>query len=1103
MRLAVLHHGDSVLKQTVSGLKPGEWTITTHDLSAESLITEILDYEVVIADFSSENMSEIERIIQSLKGNVPCILVVEKEEEKKLIEKGIISAGNYLTNDLTPGQMRLVMQIIIRQKTFPSISETHYKLLFELSPTGLFLADENGNILDVNTTTCTSLGYTREELIGRNFRQLVPDDILSLVEQNIASLEEGEMRYIDTVNLRKDGTRRNMELRETRIPLPGGKSGILVASTDITEKIKINKRITESEEKYRLVVENASDGIVIIQDTMIAFANEQCRNMIGYEINDILGKSIFEFLNPRNRDAVKKAFIKWMDSGKPLSVFETELIRKNGELMPIEMNSTLIQCHEKESILVMIRDVSERNKILNTLRESEVSYRSIFDYASDAICIQDEMGVFLDVNAAATRMYGYTRQEMVGYTPDKLSAPGLNDSKKTIEHLNLAFKGIPQRFEWWGKRKKGEIFPKDVVLNKGRYFGKDVVIAMARDISERYAVMEALRESEDKYRSLSQQLPVGVYRTTSDGRLVYTNPALVKMLGYQSEEELLKININDHYLKLSDRETLYSSTGLNSEVLRSEFQLKKKSGEIIWVRDNSRLIFDKQGQPEYFDGVLEDITAQKLLEKAMQESEKKLRATLQANPDLMFRFDRKGNFLDYHASSGHKLYVEPSGIIGSNIHDHFSSEIAKKTVESIKACLDNGEMQVFEYQLELLGETRYYEARLVPVDKEEVLSFSRDITEQRKREEEVRMMARALMSVNDCVTITDQASNILYVNEKFCVVYGYKPEEIIGKNIMVLRAEKPEKPVDEILSATLEGGWKGELVNKRKDGSIFPIQLSTSVVRDEYNDMLVLIGVSNDITEQKRAEKELMQAKEKAEESDRLKSAFLANMSHEIRSPMNGILGFAHLLKEEDLSITSRQYVEMIQTCGNHLLAVINDIVDISKIQANQLKISYSEVNLNDLMDELYLTFSSQLKTKDKLLISLHKIVPEDQPAVIIKTDMVRLRQVFINFLSNSLKFTASGHIAFGYVEKEKGIIEFFVKDTGIGIPPGFQPVLFERFRQADDSLARGYGGAGLGLAISKGIIEILGGKIWFESVPEKGTAFYFTLPADSDQVKK
>src|SRR4030066_428193 len=266
-------------------------------------------------------------------------------------------------------------------------------------------------------------------------------------------------------------------------------------------------------------------------------------------------------------------------------------------------------------------DLSEEKKLeqMNTaLAESELSYRSIFEYSTDAIYIQDGDGVFIDVNPAALRMYGYEKDEIVGFTPDKLAAPGRNDLKKTHDYISKAFNGEPQRFEWWGRRKNGEEFPKEIVLNRGRYFGREVVFAMARDITERLQVLEALKESEDKYRSLTDHIPVGVYRTTADGQLVYSNPALVRMLNYESAEELLKLNVRQLYANPANREDQINKSTKISGVIQSEFQLKKKTGELIWVKDNSRLLFDKKGNPLYFDGILEDITEKRVSEIQLQ-----------------------------------------------------------------------------------------------------------------------------------------------------------------------------------------------------------------------------------------------------------------------------------------------------------------------------------------------------------------------------------------------------------------------------------------------------------------------------------------------------
>ena len=274
------------------------------------------------------------------------------------------------------------------------------------------------------------------------------------------------------------------------------------------------------------------------------------------------------------------------------------------------------------------------------LAESESSYRSIFEHATDAIYIQDEKGVFLDVNPAATRMYGYKRAEMVGSKPDKLAAPGKNDLKKTLEYVRKAFKGEPQIFEWWGKRKNGEEFPKEIVLNKGMYFGREVVFAMARDITERFNVLEALKESEDKYKSLANQIPLGMYRTKTDGQLVYANPTLVKMLGYKSVKELLKLNVRQLYANPDDRNNQLKKSKKPSGVIQSEFRLMKKSGELIWVKDNSRLLFDKEGNPEYFDGILEDITERRRSEIALKESEANLKAIIENTLESIWSVDR-------------------------------------------------------------------------------------------------------------------------------------------------------------------------------------------------------------------------------------------------------------------------------------------------------------------------------------------------------------------------------------------------------------------------------------------------------------------------------
>lgn len=259
-----------------------------------------------------------------------------------------------------------------------------------------------------------------------------------------------------------------------------------------------------------------------------------------------------------------------------------------------------------------------------------------------------------------------------------------------------------------------------------------------------------------------------------------------------------------------------------------------------------------------------------------------------------------------------------------------------------------------------------------------------------------------------------------------------------------------------------------------------------------------MVSMMEDITERKVFENELIKAKNKAEESDKLKSAFLANMSHEIRTPMNAILGFSDLLSSSEYEADEKdEFLDMIKSSGRLLLNLINDIIDISKIEAGELKIQPVNFSPAMLLNELQLTFRNQLNGAGKSEIKLLVEMPVDFEKNIVFTDKLRLQQVLTNLLSNAVKFTHSGQIVMGVIQVE-GFYEFYVKDSGIGIPPSKLEVVFERFRQADESHTRLYGGTGLGLAIVKNLVELLGGRIWADSIEGKGTAFYFTLPSDT-----
>ncbi len=526
-----------------------------------------------------------------------------------------------------------------------------------------------------------------------------------------------------------------------------------------------------------------------------------------------------------------------------------------------------------------------------------------------------------------------------------------------------------------------------------------------------------------------------------------------------------------------------------------EIPMKTVNGKSIWVRNQVRVQCDKAGTLQYLDGVMLDITDRKLATDAMRDSEAKFRAMVMAIPDQLFRISSSGMLVDF-APTDQVYYPELKfDMIGKSLGEFFPREVLKKFSNAIDLCKSTQELQTFEYNISVNSQVYFYESRIVPAGDGVFLILQRDITQRKKAEEEIKMLAQAILNANDSISITDLDNNFLFVNPAFLEIYGYTYDEIIGKNTSILKPPDSGKELDkQILDDTFKSGWQGELINVKKDGSIFPISLSTSAVVDDDGKPIAMVGIANDITERKLTEQELIRAKERAEESDRLKTAFLSNMSHEIRSPMNAVLGFIQLLRsDEQLSETGKQYIDLIQNSGNQLLSLIEDIIDISKIQSNQLRISKSQFDLNQCMEELYMVFSAQLKSKeDAKTMLFHPELANPSP-FIIYSDLVRIRQILTNLLSNAIKFTPSGSVKFGYtlvIDDDFPHIQFYVKDSGIGISAETQALIFERFRQADDSYSRLYGGSGLGLAISKGLVELLGGNIWVESQIGEGAAF-------------
>ncbi len=371
----------------------------------------------------------------------------------------------------------------------------------------------------------------------------------------------------------------------------------------------------------------------------------------------------------------------------------------------------------------------------------------------------------------------------------------------------------------------------------------------------------------------------------------------------------------------------------------------------------------------------------------------------------------------------------------------------------------------------------------------------RDITERIRNEQQLRLQSAALEAAANGIVITDKQGTIEWVNSAFSRMTGYSLGQAKGQNPRILKSgQQNEAFYHDLWDTVLRGEvWSGEITNKRKDGSLYPVEMSIAPVFENDGQISHFVAITQDITARREAHAQLFEARNAADEANHAKSEFLANMSHEIRTPMNGIIGLTALALEAPLDAEQRQYLDSVLVSAESLLKLINSILNFSKIEAGKWELENINFRLRETLETALQPFL--LPANEKQLKLQHTVRPDVPDALI--GDSARLWQVLVNLVSNALKFTEQGEIEV-LIERETPVtdevtLRFTVRDTGIGIPEDKQAMLFQPFTQADSSTTRHYGGTGLGLAISARLVKLMGGQIWLESEPGTGTQFHFT----------
>jgi len=497
-----------------------------------------------------------------------------------------------------------------------------------------------------------------------------------------------------------------------------------------------------------------------------------------------------------------------------------------------------------------------------------------------------------------------------------------------------------------------------------------------------------------------------------------------------------------------------------------------------------------------------DITARVKAENAIKDERKLLKTLIDNIPDAIYIKD----------ASGRKLITNPADIRILNLTNE-SEIIGKTDLEIIPGPIGergfHDDMQVIKTCLPIINKEEYFGltdnqpcwllTSKIPISDNTgkiigLVGIGRDVTERKKGAEMIVKLSTAIEQSPLSITITNDKGDIEYSNPSFSTISGYSADEVKGKNQRFLKSGETPPEGYKNLWETISSGkeWHGEFHNRKKNGELYWVSATISPICNEKGEIINYISIKEDITKQKQLMNELIESKEKAEESDRLKSAFLANMSHEIRTPLNGILGFSELLADPDFDQSQKtDMAKIILDNGDQLLAIINDVLDISKIEAGQIEIHKTEFSANQMIRDIQKTFLPRASILG-VELKIDPTIPSKEMQ--LKSDYMRVKQVLTNLVSNALKFTDKGSIEIGFSKTNTGLI-FHVKDTGTGIPKEFHHKIFERFRHLEPNRSKIIGGNGLGLAISKSFIEMLGGKIWVESEEGKGSCFYFTIP--------
>ncbi|MBX2974548.1 MAG: PAS domain S-box protein [Ignavibacteriaceae bacterium] len=1054
--------------------------------------------------------------------------------------------------DGTIGGIITYMEVITERKK----KEEQITLLAQMvniAPGGIIVHDFDGQILYANQRAAQMHGCNNEEFQTFSLRDVDTPENAELIPERMENLKKnGEINF-EGRHRRKDGTTYPVEVYAKIIEW-GDNPAILSLTTDITERKHAQNKLFESELQFRDLFNSAADAIFIAdaESGLIMNANKTAEKMLNSTLENIIGKHQRDLHPAEIKKMGEETFqqhkkeIEEMDLSNPI---ESIVLNSNGAHIPVEVIASKVIYQGKKCIMGIFRDITERKKAEDKLRITKDTYESIFNSVSEAIYVLDEKGSFIDVNRGAELMYGYSREELIGKNPAEVSALGMNDLhavQKAIQEV--AITGISTSFEFWGVRKNGGVFPKDVSINRGKYFGKYHIVATARDITERKKAEEELERTRIQLIETIMQSPLPMVLASAENfKIKVINKATEDFLLIDAnnylEKSLMEIDVVwQEYTpegKKVEANELPLPRALQGKFTNDkEMRLERSDGSSVWQLASGAPIFNSQGNLIAGLLVMQDITQIKLTEEALKKSEAEFRNLFESANDAILIFEPETEIILEVNNKACEIYgFTKEELIGMSLKV-LTKDVAAG-VQQIEKAINTGKYGNFEtQQVNKNGDTIYFLINASLIDymgKKAILSINRNISERKRAEKVQEILYNVALhihlekSTKDLLEfVRQEIGNVMDTSNFFVALYNperdtlkeviyvdemdnFESDEWSAGNSISGHVVKQGKTVflkgDEIaefykhknlgMEGTIPKSWIGvPIFSHSKAIGIMVTQNYKNLNVFSDSDVTMLEMIAHEIgvfIEKHTMIEELVKAKEKAEEMNRAKSHFFANMSHELRTPFVGIMGYAELLAESLENEDERLMAEGILKASSRMQGTLSNILGLAKLETDSIEIKKNQVEMNKLITGLFESFKGGTLLKK---LSFEKEINFDE--LLIETDELMLKDILQNLISNAIKYTEEGSVKLTAkigTNEDSGNLEIKVTDTGIGIPEDMLKIIWEPFRQVSEGLNRSFEGTGLGLSIVKKSVELLGGNIEVESIYGKGSIFKLSLP--------